>query len=165
MSQVNRNKRKAALAAVMQMGEGQVVPKKKQAIPSQTLEHLESAVESGYLAQTVGQLIEQARKTRGLGKRELARKLATTHGRVSKLEQSGNIELKSLLEVAQTLDYDLSISLIPKEGGASLGTVMKSGTNTAAPSVSGSGETEGFARVIQPHVRSERIGRGRQKKR
>jgi ribosome-binding protein aMBF1 (putative translation factor) len=119
MSQINRDKRKAALAAVMQMGEGQVVPKKKQAIPSQTLEDLKSAVESGYLAQTVGQLIEQARKTRGLGKRELARKLETTHGRVSKLEQSENIELKSLLEVAQTLDYDLSISLIPKEGGCS----------------------------------------------
>lgn len=125
MNQSNRHKRKAALATVMQMGEGAVIPNQKQSVPSQSVKYLEAAVESGYLAQTVGELLEQARKVRGLGKRELARKLETTHGRVSKLEQSENIELKSLLEVAQTLGYDLSISLIPKEGGASLGAVMK----------------------------------------
>ena len=125
MNPDNRAKRKAALAAVMQMGEGPVIPKSKTALPSEAVEHLEQTVEKGYLAQTIGELLEKARQTRGLGKRELARKLETSHGRVSKLEQSENIELKSLLEVAQTLGYDLSISLIPKEGGVALGAVVK----------------------------------------
>jgi ribosome-binding protein aMBF1 (putative translation factor) len=95
MSQPNRDKRKAALAAVMQMEEGAVVPNQKQPNPGQSVEHLEAAVESGYLAQTVGELLEQPRKAQGLGKRELARRLQTSHGRVSKLEQSENIELKT----------------------------------------------------------------------
>lgn len=125
MNPDNRTKRKAALAAVMQMGEGPVTPKTKTVLPSEAVEQLEQTIAQGYLAQTIGELLEKARQTRGLGKRELARKLETSHGRVSKLEQSENIELKSLFEVAQTLGYDLSISLIPKEGGASLGAVVK----------------------------------------
>lgn len=125
MSQTNRARRKAALKTVMQMGEGPVVPLKKRRIPSEPVEKLGATVEAGYLAQTVGELLEKARQTRGLGKRELARRLETTHGRISKLEQSDNIELKSLFAVAQSLGYDLSIGLLPQEGGAMLGTVIR----------------------------------------
>lgn len=122
---VNRDKRKAALRAAMTMGEGPVVPSKKAKLPSEDVNQLAATVESGYLAQTVGELLEKARQTRGLGKRELARRIGTSHGRVSKIEQSENIELKSLLEVASSLGYDLSISLLPQEGGAVLGTVVR----------------------------------------
>ena len=125
MSQVNRDKRKAALKAVMQMGEGPVIPKKASKIPTESVEQLAATVESGYLVQTIGELLEKARQARGLGKRELARQLKTSHGRISKIEQSDNLELKSLLEVAQSLGYDLSISLLPQEGGAVLGTVVR----------------------------------------
>jgi hypothetical protein len=125
MSQSNRDRRKAALAAAIQLGEGPVEPVHESIVPDQGADYLEEAVTSGFLLHTVGQLIEQARKARGLGKRELARKLATTHSRISRLEQSENLELRSLLAVAQALGYDLSIGLIPREGGPVMGTVIK----------------------------------------
>lgn len=125
MNDANRAKRKAALAQARAMGEGPVVPAKPVKVPQAEVEDLEAIVEEGYLAQTVGELLEKARQTRGLGKRELARRLETSHGRVSKLEGSENVELKSLLAVAGKLGYDVSISLIPKEGGAALGAVVK----------------------------------------
>lgn len=125
MNPTNREKRKAALAQVRVMGEGRVIPAKPMKVSQAQAEDLEATVEQGYLAQTVGELLEKARQSRGLGKRELARRLESTHSRVSKMEGSENVELKSLLKVAGTLGYDVSISLIPREGGAALGAVVK----------------------------------------
>lgn len=125
MTQDSRTKRKAALAAVKQMGEGPVVPTQQHLIPNPSFDDLASAVDTAYLVQTVGELLEKARHLRGLGKRELARRLETSHGRIGKLEQSKNLELNSLLEVAQTLGYDISISLIPKDGGTTIQAILK----------------------------------------
>jgi hypothetical protein len=47
------------------------------------------------------------------------------HARVSQIEQASNLELKSVLETAQLLKYDVSISLIPREGGKAFGALLK----------------------------------------
>lgn len=57
MKQDNSEKRKAALAAVMQMGEGPIIPKAKTVVPPESVEQLEQTIQEGYLAQTVGELL------------------------------------------------------------------------------------------------------------
>jgi transcriptional regulator with XRE-family HTH domain len=62
--------------------------------------------------------------------RKLARKMGMNHARVSQIEQATNLELKSVLETAQLLEYDVSISLIPREGGKAFGALLKMGTGS-----------------------------------
>ena len=107
------------------MGEGPVIPDRPVNIPETTQEELEAMVTRGCLEATVGELLEEARRERGLGKRELARALSTTHGRVTTLENAQNLDLKSVLEFASALGYDPELSLIPRSGGRTLGAVVK----------------------------------------
>jgi hypothetical protein len=58
-------------------------------------------------------------------KRELARKMGMNHARVLQIEQATNLELKSELETAQLLEYDVSISMVPREGGKAFGALLK----------------------------------------
>jgi|GEM_PF-6876788 len=117
--------RTKALEQVLQMGEGPVLPGVPlPEVPTEDPQKLEARVEDGYLHQTVGQLLERARLERGMGKRELARKLGTYHARVSQLEQAENLELKSLLAALNELGYDLELSVIDRESGRTMGAVL-----------------------------------------
>jgi ribosome-binding protein aMBF1 (putative translation factor) len=122
----NREERRAALEQVMQMREEVITPDgPNREIPETGLEETIELVARGYVQATIGELLEQARLTRKIGKRELARKMGMNHARVSQIEQATNLELKSVLETAQLLEYDVSISLVPREGGKAFGVLLK----------------------------------------
>jgi ribosome-binding protein aMBF1 (putative translation factor) len=112
-----RAARRAALAQIRSMGEGVVTPNKPSRIPKAKLETLESDLEAAYIEASIGKLLETARSKRKVGKRELSRKLGTNHARVSQLEGAENLELKSILQVLDSLDFDLELHLIPRKGG------------------------------------------------
>jgi ribosome-binding protein aMBF1 (putative translation factor) len=114
--------RRAMLQAMLEMPEGAIVPKKAQPIETANPEDLLSTIEVGVLAQTIGELLEQARMERGIGVRELARRLNLNHARVKQLEDAGrgrseNIEVQSLARLAKALSYKVRIVLEPEEGG------------------------------------------------
>ena len=122
----NREERRAALEQVLQMREEIITPDgPNREIPETGLEETMVMVARGYVQATIGELLEQARLTRKIGKRELARKMGMNHARVSQIEQATNLELKSVLETAQLLEYDVSISLVPREGGKAFGALLK----------------------------------------
>jgi ribosome-binding protein aMBF1 (putative translation factor) len=122
----NRDERRAALEQVMQMREEVITPDgPNREIPETGLEETMAMVARGYVQATIGELLEQARLTRKIGKRELARKMGMNHARVSQIEQATNLELKSVLETAQLLEYDVSISLVPRDGGKAFGALLK----------------------------------------
>jgi hypothetical protein len=121
----NSEARQAALRRVMMMGEGPVIPKIASYIPDEDPRELLELVEQGYMESKIGALLEDARKTRDIGKRELARSLGTTHGRISALEKAVNLELKSITEVADALGFDVQVTLISREDGATLGTTFR----------------------------------------
>ncbi len=106
------------------MGEGPVIPKHPVEIPEEDPRDLLERVEQGYMELKIGALLEDARKTRDIGKRELARSLGTTHGRISTLEKAQNLELKSITEVAGALGFDVQVTLVSREDGATLGTTF-----------------------------------------
>lgn len=109
-----RAAKRAALEQVMQMGEGVITPDKASFIPTANIDTLEQDIETAYVEATIGKLLETARTTRNLGKRELSRKLGSNHARVSQLENAENLELKSILQVLDTLNYDLELHLISR---------------------------------------------------
>ena len=127
----NREARRAALEQVMRMRDEVITPDgPAREIPETGLEETVKLVARGYLQATIGELLEQARLTRKVGKRELARRMGMNHARVSQIEQASNLELKSVLETAQLLEYDVSISLVPREGGKALGALLKTQSGT-----------------------------------
>ena len=101
----------------MTMGEGVVTPNKPSYIPKANVETLESDLEAAYVETSIGKLLETARSKRKVGKRELSRKLGTNHARVSQLEGAENLELKSILQVLDSLDFDLELHLISRKDG------------------------------------------------
>ncbi len=121
----NSEARRAAFQQILLMGEGPVIPDKPVSIPEEDPADLERRINQAYFEATIGELLEAARLERGLGKRELARVMGTTHGRIGQLEQARNLELKSVMETAAALGYDLELSLIPRAGGRTLGAVVR----------------------------------------
>lgn len=117
--------RQAMLQAMLEMPETAIVPQKPQSIVKANPEELEHSIEMGVLALTIGELLEQARTERGVGVRELARRLGLNHARVKQLEDAGrgrneNIEVQSLARQAKALAYRVRIVLEPEEGGRKL---------------------------------------------
>jgi Helix-turn-helix domain len=124
MTQANREARKAALKRVLARRDDIIIPKHPVEIPDEDPSDLLERVEKGYMELKIGALLEDARKTRDIGKRELARSLGTTHGRISTLEKAQNLELKSITEVAGALGFDVQVTLVSREDGATLGTTF-----------------------------------------
>ncbi len=121
----NVEARKAALQRVLKLRDDIIIPKTPVNIPEEDPRDLLEMVEQGYMESKIGALLEDARKTRDIGKRELARSLGTTHGRISTLEKAQNLELKSITEVANALGFDVQVTLISREDGATLGTTFR----------------------------------------
>ncbi len=124
MTQINREPRKAALKRVLARTDSIITPKIPVELPESDQIDLLERVEQAYMELKIGSLLEDARKTRDIGKRELARSLGTTHGRISTLEKAQNLELKSITEVAGALGYDVQVTLVSREDGATLGTTF-----------------------------------------
>lgn len=82
---------------------------------------LQAIFHEALLEQTLGQALQDARKHRGLSGSELARRLSVTPMRVHQLERvQGNVEMQTLVRVANALEYDLTLTLTPREGGQSI---------------------------------------------
>jgi hypothetical protein len=124
MTQINREARRAALKRVLNRTDSVIVPKIPVEIPESDPADLLELVEQGYMELKIGALLEDARKTRDIGKRELARSLGTTHGRISTLEKAQNLELKSITEVAGALGFDVQVTLVSRNDGATIGTTF-----------------------------------------
>lgn len=121
----NREARKAALAKVLAMTEDNIIPEVPTFIPEENPDQLLEVVEQAYMSSKIGDLLEMARKQRKVGKRELARALQTSHGRITALENAVNLELKSITAVAGELGFDVQVNLISRDGGTSLGAMLQ----------------------------------------
>ncbi len=117
--------RRRKLEEMMSLPEGPLEPLQVQDIPPAAPEQLENTIEEAVFAETIGELLEKARTERGVGVRELARRLEVHHSRVVQLEASGrgrldNMQVQSLARQAKALSYRVRIVLEPEEGGKSL---------------------------------------------
>jgi hypothetical protein len=72
MTQINREARKAALKRVLARTDSIITPKIPIELPESDTSDLLERVEQGYMESKIGSLLEDARKTRDIGKRELA---------------------------------------------------------------------------------------------
>jgi hypothetical protein len=54
---------------------------------------------------------------RQMGVRALARKVKRSHSQIIALEKSNNMELSTLLTIADSLEFDVEIRLRAREGG------------------------------------------------
>ena len=86
-----------------------------------TAPELQTMFQEALLDQNLGQALQEARKLRRLSGSELARRLSVTPMRVHQLEKvQGNVEVQTLVRVANALEYDLTLTLTPREGGDSI---------------------------------------------
>jgi DNA-binding XRE family transcriptional regulator len=86
-------------------------PSLQESLITTTPQAIVAALEDTLIAQSVGGLISQARKKRGLTLEQTGRILSVGKGRMSQIEKEGaNLELQTLARVAKALDYDLKIS-------------------------------------------------------
>ena len=68
-------------------------------------------------------LIATARRRSGLSLREAAANAGMKHPQFVQIEQSsGRVELRTLARIAEALDFELHVSLVPKHGGAAIET-------------------------------------------
>jgi ribosome-binding protein aMBF1 (putative translation factor) len=124
LDQLSPEKR-AALEAMLSSPEEVITPMQAQPILEADPNTLEAVIEEGVFTQTIGELLEQARTSRGVGVRELARRLQVNHSQIKQLEGSGrgrldNMEVQSLTRQAKALSYRVRIVLEPEEGGIPL---------------------------------------------
>jgi len=84
--------------------------------PKQIADELSDAI----VASTIGTLLARARAQAGLSLREAGTQAGVTRGRIQQLESSENIELATLVRVADALGYDVQITLVPERSGQPL---------------------------------------------
>ena len=108
-------------AQLLQQPAGYIVEGRTLEDSGYTSPELKTLFEEALLEQRMGQALQTARKGRGLSGSELARRLGVTPMRVHQLERvQGNVELQTLARVADALNYELTVILTPREGGASI---------------------------------------------
>ncbi len=75
----------------------------------------------GVLVSRVGELLRQARLERGLTGEQAGALVGVKRARISQMETSGDVlQLQTLVEYAHSLDFEVQLSLIPKNGGSVL---------------------------------------------
>jgi hypothetical protein len=112
-----RSKRQAALAELSGYKGDIIVPKKSQAIYEADPAMLATTVKTEVQKRHIGELVSSAMTHRKVGVRALARKVNRSHSQIIALEQSRNMELSTLLTIADSLEFDVEIRLKPREGG------------------------------------------------
>ncbi len=115
-----------ALAQLALLPHDQPIRRKKQNNLPQaitTTNEIDSLIEEIIFAANLKELIVTARKHRGLTLREAATSAGMKHPQLVQIEQSsGRVELRTLARIAQALDFELHVSLVPKQGGRSIET-------------------------------------------
>ena len=70
---------------------------------------------------TVGEMISAARAQRKMSARQVAEQISVSHPRVLAVEKSDvDLEIRTLVNYAEALGYDVQLSLKPREGGQEL---------------------------------------------
>jgi hypothetical protein len=116
----NRAKRRAALKTLAGYEADVIIPAKPQKLPEAKVEELLDTVTSEVQKRQIGELISSAMAYRQVGVRALARRIKRSHSQIIALEQASNLELRTLLSIADSLDFDVELKLIPREGGQAL---------------------------------------------
>jgi DNA-binding phage protein len=115
-----------ALAQLALLPHDQPIRRKKQNDLPQavtTPNQIDTLIEEIVVAASLKELIVAARKQRGLTLREAATNAGMKHPQLVQIEQSsGRVELRTLARIAQALDFELHVSLVPKQGGQSIKT-------------------------------------------
>ncbi len=84
---------------------------------------IDTMVEEIIFAANLKELIVTARQQSGFTLREAAANAGMKHPQLVQIEQSsGRVELRTLARLALALDFELHISLVPKQGGRSIET-------------------------------------------
>lgn len=81
--------------------------------PEQIVEELNAAL----VARSVGDLIARARVEAGLSLSKVGSEVGVSRGRINQLERSENIEVSTLVRLAEALGYQVKISLEPRVAG------------------------------------------------
>jgi DNA-binding phage protein len=104
------------MALVSQLGEGEVVTDVDPVSGAgSTVQELADELAEALVADTVGELIAKARKETGRSLRDVGAAAGVSHGRVRELEQSSNVEIATLVRLAEALGYGVKIVLEPNE--------------------------------------------------
>lgn len=84
---------------------------------------IDAMLEDIIFAATLKELIATARQQSGLTLREAAANAGMKHPQLVQIEQSsGRVELRTLVRIAEAMDFELHVSLVPKQGGPSIET-------------------------------------------
>lgn len=103
------------LAALLAEPEAMVDVNPPETLKPTTAEELQQKLEYFLILDSLGELLQKIRKSRGLTVREMAREVQKSPGRISQIEGTRDrIELKTLAEYANELGYDVQIALIPR---------------------------------------------------
>jgi DNA-binding XRE family transcriptional regulator len=79
---------------------------------------LRSEIGKAVLVSRVGDLLRQARLERGLTGEQAGELAGVKRARVSQMETSGDVlQLQTLVAYAHALNFEVQLSLIPKNGG------------------------------------------------
>jgi hypothetical protein len=113
----NRAKRSAALESLAHYQGDVIVPTKAQPLQEADVAELMATVKAEVQKRQIGELVSSAMKYRRVGVRALARKVKRSHSQIVALEQSKNMEISTLLTIADSLEFDVTVRLTPREGG------------------------------------------------
>lgn len=120
----NRTKRRAALQALAGYEGDMIVPNKPQKIPEAKVEDLLDTVIGEVQKRQIGELVTSAMAYRQVGTRALARRIKRSHSQIVALGQSQNMEISTLVTIADSLEFDVEVKLIPREGGKAIQTEL-----------------------------------------
>jgi hypothetical protein len=120
----DRDKRRAALAELAAYKGDIIVPKKSHQLQEANPDTLAATVKAEVQKRHIGELVSSAMTHRKVGVRALARKVKRSHSQIIALEQSSNMELSTLVTIANSLEFDVEIRLRPREGGKVLATQL-----------------------------------------
>ncbi len=101
--------------ALQEIQTGILENKQSKTVLTTTPSELERTFKAELLARNAGTLLRQAR---GKSLSKLGLELGISKGRVHQREQaSANLEIKTILEQAEALEYEVELVLRPKQGG------------------------------------------------
>lgn len=104
---------------------GILEPKQNQSPQTSTPAELERTFKAAVLARNAGTLLRAARETRGKSLSQLGLELGISKGRVHQREQAkANLEIKTILEQAEALEYEVELVFKPKQGGQEIRAVL-----------------------------------------
>jgi ribosome-binding protein aMBF1 (putative translation factor) len=81
-----------------------------------TPKNIQTQLQTALTNEGIGQLLQQARKKRGLSLRAAAQASGRSASRVVAIEKTGaDMKISTLVQMAQALEYDIEVRLIAKK--------------------------------------------------